>query len=736
MFFRKDRLSKLHQYFYGSVFAIASNTATVTIQKVRQVKQLRSLINLCLLAFLILITVLVTTIYVSSEHYFYFWDFVNYPNQTRELVSILRRSPLEAIWRLYTSLSLNYSQLPCLPLIPFFLIFGDSRLVFIVACALVYIVPFTLITGAIATKLIPIYPRIVFWSTAFVTLLIPSTWTALLRGYPDIGSAILIGLGALIYLQDIRLKTWWKAPLIGMLLALSILFRRHFAYSVRAFLVATILQTLIILLVDGRDRPEQIVRNIIRYSLLFGLIIISSLVTLTIFGPKFVYKLLTVNFRELYASYEQPLNVTFQFYGQSYGWLTWLTVAVGYIAGIVTRTLVRPGTFFLVSFGCVSLIQWGLSSKQLGVHYTTHFTLFVALGIQVFLWMTWLLLRGKQRTLILTLGVLLLVFNTAIALTPVNLPASLRPLLAANYPPLVRNDYDTFVQMLEYLREIAPQKEPIYVVASSMTINAHMVEQAEIQLYGKKHRKLKVLDVPEIDSRDTYPLEKLLQAKYVVIAEPFQYHLPPQEQDIVKVAWDIFEQNREFARDFQRLPKQFLLDGGITLSIYERTQPTNFKTALATLGEMQRRIQPQPGSQSDWIIIEQSGREVSIAKNPDDTIEIKTSAPSNASLLYFGSIPEIVNLTGKIAALGDRCPNLSLQLSALNSQGKVVNSASVAPARKDFKHLSLSVEGQQAAYLSLSINYGDSRSTDSVNRVNNSNSCPLKLLNLNVSSTR
>ncbi|MCU0534449.1 MAG: hypothetical protein MUD14_11215 [Hydrococcus sp. Prado102] len=733
MFFRKDRLSKLHQYLYGSIFAIASTIATFTTQKVQATK-LRSPINLGLLAILILVTVLVPTIYVSSEHYFYFWDFVNYPNQTSELVSVLRRSPLQAIWRFYTSLSLDYGQLPCLPLIPFFLIFGDSRLVFIVACALVYIVPFTLVTGAIATKLIPVYPRVVFWSTAFVALLTPSTWTALLRGYPDIGSAVLIGLAALIYLQDVRLKTWWKASLIGILLALSILFRRHFAYSVRAFLVAALLQTLLILIVDGCRYPEIIVRNIKRYSFLFGLIVISSLVTLTILGPKFVYKLLSVNFRELYASYEQPLSVTFQFYGQSYGWLTWLTVVVGYAAGILTRTLVRPGIFFVVSFGCISLIQWGLSSKQLGVHYTTHFILFVVLGIQAFLWMTWLLLRNKQRISILTAGVLLLVFNAAIALSPINLPSSLRPLLAANYPPLVRNDYDTFVQMLEYLREIAPKKEPIYVVASSMTINAHMVGQAETQFYGKKHRKLKVLDVPEIDSRDTYPLEGLLQTKYIVVAEPFQYHLPPQEQDIVKVAWDMFIQNREFSRDFQRLPKQFILDGDVTLSIYERTKATDFATALATLKEMQERIQPKPGSQSDWITMEQSGQGVLMGKNPDNTLEIKTSAPSSAKLLYFGSIPEVVNLTGQIAFRGDRCPTLALQLSALNSQGQVINSSSVILASNAPKNLSLFVEGQ-AAYLSLSINYGDPRSAE-LGRAYHIHSCPLKLLNLNVASAK
>ncbi|NJQ97537.1 MAG: hypothetical protein HC784_07620 [Hydrococcus sp. CSU_1_8] len=94
----------------------------------------------------------------------------------------------------------------------------------------------------------------------------------------------------------------------------------------------------------------------------------------------------------------------------------------------------------------------------------------------------------------------------------------------------------------------------------------------------------------------------------------------------------------------------------------------------------------------------------------------------------FGSIPEVVNLTGQSVFRGDRCPALVLQLLALDSQGRVINSASVSPASKDPKNFSLSIKEKQTAYLSLKINYGD--------RIKNTNSCSLKLSNLNIVSAK
>jgi hypothetical protein len=136
--------------------------------------QPRILVNISLFAVLTLVTVIIAAIYISSEKYFYYWDLSNYSNQTSELISAFHVSILQGLRVFKASLITEYNKLPCLPLVPFTLIFGDSRLAYIVSNTLVYILPFSLLMGAIATKVIPMHPRLVFWSTAFLTILIPT----------------------------------------------------------------------------------------------------------------------------------------------------------------------------------------------------------------------------------------------------------------------------------------------------------------------------------------------------------------------------------------------------------------------------------------------------------------------------------------------------------------------------------------------------------------------------------
>jgi hypothetical protein len=203
-------------------------------------------------------------------------------------------------------------------------------------------------------------------------LRIPTTWIPTLRGYPDIGGAALIVLAILVYLKDTKLRHWKQILLIALLLALAILFRRHFAYSARAFLVKIFFQGFLVFFSEVRNDPRIALQNLTRYGIRLGLLALSIL----IFSPLLVYNVLTTNYRVLYSSYERSPLVFFQQYGEAYGWLTWILTLLGFSAGILTRLLVHPATSFITIFGSISLIQWGLFSRQTSIQYTTHFTFF------------------------------------------------------------------------------------------------------------------------------------------------------------------------------------------------------------------------------------------------------------------------------------------------------------------------------------------------------------------------
>ncbi|MEG4985497.1 hypothetical protein QUB08_06925 [Microcoleus sp. BR0-C5] len=701
---------------------------------------------------LVLLTVAVTSIYVSSEHTFYWWDYAGYNTATVNTANLFRESPDKA-WRgVIESLSKEKNLLISLPLVPFILLFGDSRLSYILSVSLIYVLPFRLLLGAISAKLIPVYPRRVFWSTVLLSLLIPMSWIPTLRGYLDTGGCVFVALAILVYLQDVKLKSWWKIPLIGFLLAVAILLRRHFAYSAIAFFGAATLQALIEFIVliyrketalsSPKDKDGTVpfaYRCLFESGIKLGLIAATSLTILMLVAGDFTRSALTVDYRNLYVAWSLPVNDILTRYGSFYGLGTWLLVVIGFSAGILTRILVPAAAIFVSLFGVLSLIEWLLVLRYGYLHYTIHITPIALLGLSTFFWTTWLTLKGKVRYFMLGAAGLYLVLNAAVGLIPLKIDLS--RLFMANFPPLVRSDYDEVVKLVEFLRKLAPNEEPIYIVGASNNFNANILRQANRKLNPPEGWwKLNTIGRPQIDSRDTYPLPELLQAQYAVVAVPFQQVLPTDEQvlrsheqDVVKVVYDAFTQNWEIARDFQLLPEQFKLENGVTVSVYRRMRPTDTATAVRTLEAMQRQIVDRPGTQLDWISLHQSiytSVNYSVSQESDNiynivTHPIKNSQKLATSFLYLGSISDKVKVTGKLNLPNKQCPGVVLRLTLWDKQGKLIDSAEMAYSPKSAIGLNLLVESKNPLYPLLEVL--------SSSKQDLTNQCQLEINNLAVS---
>ena len=704
------------------------------------------------LSLLVLVTVAVTSIYVSSEHTFYWWDYAGYNTATLNTANLSRDSPDKA-WRgVIESLSKEKNLLISLPLVPFILLFGESRLSYILSVSLIYVLPFRLLLGAISAKLIPVYSRRVFWSTVLLSLLIPMSWVPTLRGYLDTGGCVFVALAILVYLQDVKLKSWWKIPLIGFLLAAAILLRRHFAYSAIAFFGAATLQAFMEFIVliyrketalsTPKDKDATVpfaYRCLFESAVKLGLIAATSLTILMLVAGDFTRSALTVDYRNLYVAWSLPVNDILTRYADFYGLGTWLLVLIGFSAGILTRTLVPAAAIFVSLFGVLSLVEWLLVLRYGYLHYTIHITPIALLGLSTFFWTTWLTLKGKVRYFMLGAAGLYLVLNAAVGLIPLKIDLS--RLFMANFPPLVRSDYDEVVKLVEFLRKLAPNEEPIFIAGASNNFNANILRQANRKLNPPEGWwKLNTIGRPQIDSRDTYPLPELLQAQYAVVATPFQQVLPTDEQvlrsheqDVVKVVYDAFTQNWEIARDFQLLPEQFKLENGVTVSVYRRVRPTNTATAVRTLDAMQRQIVDRPGTQLDWISLHQSiytSANYSVSQESDHlynivTHPIKNSKKLDTSFLYLGSISDKAKVTGQLNLPNKQCPGIALRLTLWDKQGKLVDSAEMAYSQKSAIGLNLLVEGKNPIYLLLEVL--------SSSKQDLTNQCQLEINNLAVS---
>lgn len=139
--------------------------------------------------------------------------------------------------------------------------------------------------------------------------------------------------------------------------------------------------------------------------------------------------------------------------------------------------------------------------------------------------------------------------------------------------PLVRNDLDVLQDILNTLRDITSQNhEPIYVLASSRIINDEIIQEAALQ-FKMEDLSRQILRSHHVDKRDGPPHHFLL-AKYVIIADPVQYHLRPEDQRVIGMLATSILHQQQIGKHYRKLDYDFGLEKGIKVYIYEMvTQP-------------------------------------------------------------------------------------------------------------------------------------------------------------------
>ena len=463
-------------------------------------------------------------------------------------------------------------------------------------------------------------------------------------------------------------------------------------------------------------------RNLQLVGVRIGLITAICFAILMTVAGGFTQRAITTDYRNLYASWSLPLDNVFRLYAAFYGWITLLLVAIGFSAGVLTNVLSLASFSFIWLFGIFSLIEWLIVLRYGNVFYSLHLTPVVVMGLAAFIWTTYLKLTGKVRALMLGVAGCYLVCNLVIGITPIgNFDSPLRPLFALNTPPLVRTDYDEVARLVEYLRKLAPNKEPIYIVGSQrLHLNRSTVRAAERILYGYKQDILLLLGAPQVDSQDFYPLERLLQAQYVVVPNPLPDYdgdftkvpavgewLPLKESDVAKVVLDAFEQNWQIAQDFKRLPVKFTLADGASVNIYQRIRPTSLQIAMQTLTAMQKQIGKRPGGQLDWMSLSQRWNYSLVVKNSDRTYRLLTypierTKTQARSFLYLGSLSENAVVTGRIKTFGKSC-SASLNLKMIDRTGEIISTTQNDFFYQNSSAFSLWLTGKHPAYLLLDV---------------------------------
>jgi hypothetical protein len=203
------------------------------------------------------------------------------------------------------------------------------------------------------------------------------------------------------------------------------------------------------------------------------------------------------------------------------------------------------------------------------------------------------LLAGRTRAAAVSALVMLGAVATAWVYLPVE-RLGMRAGAALPEPirPTVRRDLREVDRLLTYLdHRCEVGAGPIYVVASSRVLSDQVLSFANLSL-GTDHPSVRqVLSASHVDRRDGFPIA-LLAASTVVVADPVQVHLRPEDQQVVVAPARSFLDGTDVARAFARMYPTFELDGGVRVSVFNRERG-HTSAEIAGLSEKLRRRYPE-----------------------------------------------------------------------------------------------------------------------------------------------
>lgn len=516
--------------------------------------------------------------FVTQEHYIYFWDTAIYWHMYIDLSTSLLSDPASGLRALIHSVRYDdYNLLPALPLVPFAWMFGSGRLTYILAITNVALLPGALIMGLSARRIMQRQSAegalsSVVLSTVIV-LAVHSMWVPMLRGYPDvIGVLVIGGILLLHFAKPLADQGLVVLVATGLLLCILVLLRRYYAFWVVAFFPALIFAQYL----DIFQRHESSRRRYIITARNAGVIGLTFTFALFAIATPLMLKILHTDYSDIYSAYKSSLSML-QAAGRLPIFLGWSVIVCG-LSGLAWLTVKKETRIVGIFLITQSLIVFVLFARTQDFGIQHHYLLIPSfvLGIQVVVISLW-----KQAEIgiwrVAAVGTLLFVLLANFTTFSPS-AASISIVLGRLIPqykchPLVRNDLEELNLLLDRLDElVGEQPGEIYVLASSVVLNSSILQNA-CHLGTRSGAACGyILATNDVDKRDGFP-HQFLQAKYLVVANPTQYHLRADDQRVIGVLAREVLTGQGIGASFQRLPGDFKLDNEVAVGVFVKVRP-------------------------------------------------------------------------------------------------------------------------------------------------------------------
>jgi hypothetical protein len=544
--------------------------------------------------------------YVGSEQTVYWWDYLMWWNLTIKLMVEMLMAPAQAVESVRRSLeSSEYPLLPAIPLAAWCAAAGTTRLPFVLGIT-------TLYGSAAAAGLayvcragskesdpagspgpaVAALPAVVFtlWSLPFVVAM---------RGFVDVGAVAIsyVILGLFLAAPQGRWNVGrWAA--VGALLALLFIFRRYWAFWVTSFAMVVTIDALWQAW-QARSDPGRAWLRPLAAPAVVGT---ASAATAAIVAWPMVWRALTTSYADIYSAYQMPATASLLAeVARSTADLVAANGVLATLAGVAALGMLVAGRgtrrmgAMLAALAILSYLQFrrvqgpGHHHHLLWSSLLTAATALAATSLAARLrpGRAWALVAG----LVVTGGL-----QWAAAAVPAG--AAIRVLMCGSTAelPLVRTDLPELGRLVATIDRVAAEmggRPGIYCLASSAALNSNILYAYPPSLHRPFASALLVRNTANIDKRDGFPSE-LVTADLVVVCDPPQVHQGLENQQVVVEPARQFLAGEGFGSAFERLPVEFMLEGGVHTFLYVRTRPIEPADVAALSAALRRHYPDRP----------------------------------------------------------------------------------------------------------------------------------------------
>lgn len=500
-------------------------------------------------------------IFVLREHNVYFWDARGYWIQFDESVKLLLNSPSDYFRFLRKSIKYsNYNASSVALLIPFGVLFGTSRAVYIIAISIAYFLPLCLIIAALMQRIAKETSKSDFkmWLWLSISITYPSLWFPIMRGAPDIIGLIPFGLIILIVIKTPTNKIK-IGPFItvGVLLWLPFLFRRWYVYSIIALALTSPFLSIYV------TKKYDSITKIVKYTILnYLLSALTLLLAIFLFQKNLIKEILSSQYSQEFVAYQTTNYAHVMNFIDYFGIINIIILMIAAVSCFFNK---KTTPYILYGFSNLIITLFLFTRTQA---FTNHHYLPIAFWCLYLACMTIIALSAQIKSIKIRSNVNIIVSCLFIAVFIIStyiswfaakpffgaVPSSAEPYRVANI-----NNYYT---LADQLKKITSSTDQASVFASNAVLNDSMLlSLTNEQLAGH------LATVTQVDPRDGINIPSLL-TRYVVVTNPTLTHLS-SGQETIKLNNELILKGIGIGSAYQKISDEYILDGA-TAFIFEK----------------------------------------------------------------------------------------------------------------------------------------------------------------------